>query len=168
MSRTGEPDVTSPRLTDDDAMAVALDEARTGAAAGEIPIGAVVLDDSGTVIARDHNRREGDHDPTAHAEVLVLRAAAKALGAWRLDGCTLVVTMEPCPMCAGAVVMSRVRRLVFGAWNGEYGAAGSRWDLVRDRRLNHRAEVVGGVRADECGAMVTEFMSAQRPGSEER
>jgi tRNA(adenine34) deaminase len=169
MSRTGEPDVTSlRRLTDDDVMAMALEEARSGAAVGEIPIGAVVLDDAGNVIARDHNRREGEHDPTAHAEVLVLRSAAKALGRWRLDGCTLVVTMEPCPMCAGAVVMSRVRRLVFGAWNGEYGAAGSRWDLVRDRRLNHRAEVIGGVRADECGAMVTEFMSAQRPVSEER
>jgi tRNA(adenine34) deaminase len=127
-----------------------------------------VLDDDGFVIARAHNRREGDHDPTAHAEVLALRAAAEAFGRWRLDGCTLVVTMEPCPMCAGAVVMSRVRRLVFGAWNGEYGAAGSRWDLVRDRRLNHRAEVVGGVRADECGAMVSEFMSAQRPVSEKR
>jgi tRNA(adenine34) deaminase len=156
------------RLTDDDAMVLALDEARSGAAAGEIPIGAVVLDDEGVIVARAHNRREGDHDPTAHAEILVLRTAAEVLGRWRLDGCTLVVTMEPCPMCAGAVVMSRVRRLVFGAWNGEYGAAGSRWDLVRDRRLNHRAEVIGGVRADECGAMVSEFMSAQRPTPEER
>lgn len=155
-------------LSDLEAMGIALDEARSGAEAGEIPIGAVVLDEDGTVIARAHNRREGDHDPTAHAEVLVLREAARALGQWRLDGCTLVVTMEPCPMCAGAVVMARVQRLVFGAWNGEYGAAGSRWDLVRDRRLNHRAEVIGGLRADECGAMVSEFMSAQRPVPEER
>jgi tRNA(adenine34) deaminase len=155
-------------LTHSDAMSAALDEARAGALAGEIPIGAVVVDASGVIIARAHNRREGDSDPTAHAEVLALRAAARALGRWRLDDCTLVVTMEPCPMCAGAVVMSRLRMLVFGAWNGEYGAAGSRWDLVRDRRLNHRAEVIGGLRADECGAMVSEFMSAQRPVPEER
>lgn len=150
-------------LSDADAMAVAIDEAHAGAAEGEIPIGAVVIGPDGTVIARAHNRREGSHDPTAHAEVLALRDAAIHLGRWRLDDCTMVVTMEPCPMCAGAVVMSRLSRLVFGAWNDEYGAAGSRWDLVRDRRLNHRAEVVGGVRADECGAIVTEFMSAHRP-----
>lgn len=150
-------------LSDADAMAVAIDEAHAGAAEGEIPIGAVVIGPDGDVIARAHNRREGSHDPTAHAEVLALRDAAIHLGRWRLDDCTMVVTMEPCPMCAGAVVMSRLSRLVFGAWNDEYGAAGSRWDLVRDRRLNHRAEVVGGVRADECGAIVTEFMSAHRP-----
>lgn len=155
-------------LTHAEAMGIALDEARAGADSGEIPIGAVVLDGRGAVIARAHNRREVDRDPTAHAEVLVLRAAAQVLGRWRLDDCTLVVTMEPCPMCAGAVVMSRLRTLVFGAWNGEYGAAGSRWDLVRDRRLNHRAEVIGGLRAEECGAMVSEFMSAQRPVPEER
>lgn len=152
-------------LSDVDAMAVAIDEALAGAAEGEIPIGAVVIGPDGGVIARAHNRREGSHDPTAHAEVLALREAAAHLGRWRLDDCTMVVTMEPCPMCAGAVVMSRLSRLVFGAWNDEYGAAGSRWDLVRDRRLNHRAEVVGGVRADECGAIVTEFMSAHRPAA---
>lgn len=150
-------------LSDADAMALAIDEAHAGAAEGEIPIGAVVIGPDGTVIARAHNRREGSHDPTAHAEVLALRSAAIHLGRWRLDDCTMVVTMEPCPMCAGAVVMSRLSRLVFGAWNDEYGAAGSRWDLVRDRRLNHRAEVVGGVRADECGAIVTDFMSTHRP-----
>ena len=155
-------------LTHAEAMGVALDEARAGADAGEIPIGAVVLDAQGAVIARAHNQREGDHDPTAHAEVRALRQAATSLGRWRLDDCTLVVTMEPCPMCAGAVVMARLHRLVFGAWNGEYGAAGSQWDIVRDRRLNHRAEVIGGLRADECGAMVSEFMSAQRPVPEER
>lgn len=149
-------------------MSVALEQAVSAREAGEIPIGAVVLDGRGEVIAAAHNEREGRADPTAHAEVLVLRRAAERLGTWRLDGCTLVVTLEPCPMCAGAVVMSRVGRLVFGAWNEEYGAAGSRWDLVRDRRLNHRAEVIGGVRADECGAMVAEFMAARRPGSEER
>jgi tRNA(adenine34) deaminase len=151
--------------SDADALAVAIDEARAGAAEGEIPIGAVVIGPEGDVIARAHNMREGSHDPTAHAEVLALRKAATHLGRWRLDDCTMVVTMEPCPMCAGAVVMSRLSRLVFGAWNDEYGAAGSRWDIVRDRRLNHRAEVVGGVRADECGAIVTEFMSAHRPAA---
>ena len=149
-------------MTHSEAMGVALDEARLGALEGEIPIGAVVLDADGTVVSRAHNGREGAHDPTAHAEVLALRAAAAALGRWRLDDCTMVVTMEPCPMCAGAVVMSRLRRLVFGAWNDEYGAAGSRWDLVRDRRLNHRAEVLGGVREDECAAVLTSFMAAHR------
>ena len=156
------------RAVDDAAMLVALDQARAAAADGEIPIGAVVLDGGGQVIARAHNRREALHDPTAHAEILALRGAAEARGSWRLDGCTLVVTLEPCPMCAGAVAMSRLSRLVFGAWNPEYGAAGSRWDLVRDRRLHHRAEVISGVRADECGAMVAEFMSSRRPGQEER
>jgi tRNA(adenine34) deaminase len=149
-------------LTDADAMGLALEAARAGAEAGEIPIGAVVIGPDGDVIATAHNTREGSHDPTAHAEILALRSAAGRLGRWRLDDCVMVVTMEPCPMCAGAVVMSRLRRLVFGAWNEEYGAAGSRWDLVRDRRLNHRAEVVGGVRADECGAIVGDFMADHR------
>jgi tRNA(adenine34) deaminase len=155
-------------VTDEQAMELAMAQARTGGATGEIPIGAVILDGQGTVVARAHNRRESLVDPTAHAEVLALREAASALGRWRLDDCTMVVTLEPCPMCAGAIVMARVRRLVFGAWNEEYGAAGSRWDLVRDRRLNHRSEVIGGVRADECGAMVTEFMLTQRVAPEER
>jgi len=153
---------------DEAAMHAALAEARAGADEGEIPIGAVVLDASGSVIAADHNRRESLGDPTAHAEVLALRAAATATGDWRLEGCTLVVTLEPCPMCAGAVVMSRLSRLVFGAWNDEYGAAGSRWDLVRDRRLNHRPEVMGGVLATECGAIVREFLTEQRPSREVR
>jgi tRNA(adenine34) deaminase len=147
----------------DDAMGIALEEARLASSEGEIPIGAVVLGPTGDVVARAHNTRESSLDPTAHAEVTAVRDAARALGRWRLDDCTLVVTLEPCPMCAGAVVMSRIPRLVFGAWNEEYGAAGSRWDLVRDRRLHHRAEVISGIRADECGAMVTEFLSAQRP-----
>jgi len=153
---------------DDTAMDIAITEARAGAAAGEIPIGAVVIDEVGRVIAQAHNQREGLRDPTAHAEVIALREAAAALGRWRLDDCTLVVTLEPCPMCAGAVMMSRVKRLVFGAWNEEYGAAGSRWDLVRDRRLHHRSEVIGGFRADECGAMVREFMVTKRTVPEER
>lgn len=144
------------------AMRRALLEADAARAEGEIPIGAVVLDDSGEVIAAAHNAREASQDPTAHAEVLALRAAADALGRWRLDDCTLVVTLEPCPMCAGATTMARVGRLVFGAWNDEYGAAGSRWDLVRDRRLNHQVEVISGVLADECGAMVRAFLAAQR------
>jgi tRNA(adenine34) deaminase len=154
--------MTPVRPADEQAMRLALAEARVAAESGEIPIGAVVLDRTGSVLAQAHNSRESTSDPTAHAEVLALREAGARLGRWRLDGCTLVVTLEPCPMCAGAVVMSRVGRLVFGAWNDEYGAAGSRWDLVRDRRLNHRSEVSGGVLADECGAMVREFMNEQR------
>jgi tRNA(adenine34) deaminase len=141
---------------------LALEEARRAGAAGDIPIGAVVADASGAIVGRGHNAREARRDPTAHAEVIALREAAAALGDWRLTGCTLAVTLEPCPMCAGAVVMSRLERVVFGAWNDEYGAAGSRWDLVRDRRLNHRAEVIGGVRAPECGAMVQQFLAQQR------
>lgn len=144
------------------AMRAALDLARAAHAAGEIPIGAVVLDESGDVIAAAHNAREAQHDPTAHAEVLALREAAASRGAWRLDGCTLVVTLEPCPMCAGAAVMSRISTLVFGSWNDDYGAAGSRWDLVRDRRLNHRIEVLPGVLAEECGAVIRGFLEARR------
>ena len=148
----------------------ALAQAEQAAAEGEIPIGAVVLDPHGNVLASAHNSREASHDPTAHAEVLAMRAAAERQQSWRLDGCTLVVTLEPCPMCAGAAVMSRIGTLVFGAWNDEYGAAGSRWDLVRDRRLNHQVEVFSGVLADECGAMVREFLDSRRmkvTGSEE-
>ncbi|MBI1351593.1 MAG: nucleoside deaminase [Actinomycetales bacterium] len=151
----------------DAAMSVALDEAARAAEEGEIPIGAVVLDAQGAVIAAAHNRREATADPTAHAEILALRSAAATLGRWRLEDCTLVVTLEPCPMCAGAAVMARLGRLAFGAWNDEYGAAGSRWDLVRDRRLNHQVEVFGGVRAEECGAMVAEFMADRRDRIEE-
>ena len=153
---------------DEVAMEAALAEARIGAAEGEIPIGAVVLAADGSILARAHNRREGLKDPTAHAEVIALREAARILDRWRLDDCTLVVTLEPCPMCAGAIVMSRVPRLVFGAWNDDYGAAGSRWDLVRDRRLNHRTEVMSGVKASECGAMVREFLMTRRPVQEDR
>ncbi len=144
-------------------MRLAIDEAAAASVEGEIPIGAVVIGPDDSVIAQAHNERETSHDPTAHAEVLALRSAAQRLGRWRLDDCTLVVTLEPCPMCAGAVVMSRIPRLVFGAWNEEYGAAGSRWDLVRDRRLSRRTEVIGGLMAEECGAMVRTFLEAQRP-----
>ena len=154
-------------MTDiDTAMELALDRARAAGAAGEIPIGAVVIGPDGTVLASAGNSREALRDPTAHAEVIALREATRARGSWRLDGCTLVVTLEPCPMCAGAVVMSRIDRLVFGAWNADYGAAGSRWDLVRDRRLNHRAEVRGGVREADCSAILREFMIGQRTSGE--
>ena len=148
-------------LPDYDAvMRVALDEARLSGA--DVPVGAVVIDASGALIARAHNEREATGDPTAHAEVLAVRAAAAVLGEWRLSGCTLVVTLEPCPMCAGAIGLSRIDRVVFGAWNDEYGAAGSMWDLLRDRRLTHRPEVVSGVLAEECSALVREFFADRR------
>jgi tRNA(adenine34) deaminase len=143
-------------------MQAALEQARLAFGAGEIPIGAVVLDAQGEVLALAHNARESTADPTAHAEVLALREAARRLGRWRLDDCTLVVTLEPCPMCAGATMMARIDTLVFGAWNDEYGACGSRWDLVRDPRLPHRVEVFSGVLAEECGTLVREFMDERR------
>lgn len=146
------------------AMQQALEFARQSLLAGadEVPVGAVVLGPEGNVIAASANRTEALTDPTAHAEVIVLREAAQARGDVRLTGCTLVVTLEPCPMCAGAAGWARVDRVVFGAWNEEYGAAGSLWDLLRDRRLNHRPEVVGGVLAEECGALVREFFARRR------
>jgi tRNA(adenine34) deaminase len=120
----------------------------------DVPVGAVVYDADGRELATAGNERELLGDPTAHAEVLALRRAAQAVGSWRLDGCTLVVTLEPCTMCAGALVLARVAALVFGAWEPKTGAVGSLWDVVRDRRLNHRPEVYGGVLADECAAMM--------------
>jgi tRNA(adenine34) deaminase len=152
--------VTGP--LDDAAMVAALDVARSALAAGEVPIGAVVLDPSGGVIASAHNERESLRDPTAHAEVVALRRAGTALGAWQLSGCTLVVTVEPCTMCAGALVLARVARLVFGAWDPKAGAVGSLWDVVRDRRLNHRPEVVAGVRESECAQLVAAFFADRR------
>jgi tRNA(adenine34) deaminase len=151
-----------PRLEDVDAVRRALDEARRAGAAGEVPIGAVVVSASGEVIGVGANEREATHDPTAHAEVVALRTAASSLGTWRLAGCTLAVTLEPCPMCAGAAWLSRVDRVVFGAWNQEYGAAGSLWDVLRDGRLNHRPEVVSGVLAAECSALLGDFFAARR------
>jgi tRNA(adenine34) deaminase len=154
-----------PRTADVDAVRLALVEARRAGAAGEVPIGAVVIAADGTVLGVGANERETTHDPTAHAEVVALRAAAARLGTWRLDGCVLAVTLEPCPMCAGAAWLSRVDRVVFGAWNDEYGAAGSLWDVLRDGRLNHRPEVVAGVLADECAAVLADFFTARRtPG----
>ena len=140
------------------ALAVA---ARAGA---DVPIGALVLAPDGTELASACNAREALGDPTAHAEVLALRAAAARFGdGWRLGGCTLVVTVEPCTMCAGALVLARVARVVFGAWEPKTGAVGSLWDVVRDRRLTHRPEVVGGVLADECAALLDEFFATRRP-----
>ena len=148
----------------DAAMGAALDEARAALASDDVPIGAVVLGPDGTILARGHNVRERDGDPTGHAELVAIRAAAAALGAWRLTGCTLVVTLEPCTMCAGAVVLSRLERLVFGAYDDKAGGVGSLWDVVRDRRLNHRPEVVGGVLADHCRSVLDDFFARQRLG----
>jgi tRNA(adenine34) deaminase len=148
----------------DVAMRAALDEARDALESGDVPIGAVVLDADGSIIGRGHNVRERDGDPTGHAEMVAIRAAAGVLGQWRLTVCTLVVTLEPCTMCAGAIVLSRLDRLVFGAFDAKAGAVGSLWDVVRDRRLNHRPEVVGGVLADECAALLDDFFAHQRLG----
>jgi tRNA(adenine34) deaminase len=148
--------------SDATAMTAALVLARQSFDRGEIPVGAVVLDAAGEVIASAHNERESAHDPTAHAEVVALRRAGAALGSWQLSGATLVVTLEPCTMCAGALVLARVARLVFGAWDPKAGAVGSLWDVVRDRRLNHRPQVVGGVLADDSAALLTEFFASRR------
>ena len=145
------------------AMRLALDEARAALATSDVPIGAVVIDATGAVIGRGRNEREAAADPTAHAEVVALREAARARGEWRLEGCSLVVTLEPCTMCAGATVLSRVERLVFGAFDEKAGAVGSLWDVVRDRRLNHRPEVVSGVLADESSALLLDFFGRHRP-----
>ena len=142
----------------------ALAEARAAPATSDVPIGAVVLDPDGVVVGRGRNRREADADPTAHAELVALREAAAARGEWRLDGCTLVVTLEQCTMCAGAIVLSRVARLVFGAFDDKAGAVGSLWDVVRDRRLNHRPEVLGGVLEGECRTLLDDFFAHQRLG----
>ncbi|MET9555168.1 tRNA adenosine(34) deaminase TadA [Streptomyces sp. NPDC006645] len=143
-------------------MRLALEQAARAAPAGDVPVGAVVLSPAGQVLATGHNERELTGDPTAHAEVLALRRAAAKLGTWRLTGCTLVVTLEPCTMCAGALVQSRVARVVYGALDEKAGAAGSLWDVVRDRRLNHRPEVIHGVLADECSALLTAFFRDRR------
>ena len=144
------------------AMRRAIEEAVAAEADGDVPIGAVVIDESGVVVGRGHNRREVDHDPTAHAEVLAIREAAAARGSWRLDGLTLVVTLEPCTMCAGAAVLSRLDRVVYGAVDPKAGAVGSLWDVVRDRRLNHRPEVLSGVLAEECGELLAAWFAARR------
>jgi tRNA(adenine34) deaminase len=148
-------------LTDDEAMGIALEEARAAAVAGDVPVGAVAIHD-GVVVARRHNEREAAGDPTAHAEILALADAARALGTWRLGGVTLVVTLEPCAMCAGALVNARIGRLVFGAVDLKGGACGSLYHLLADPRLNHEAPITAGVRADECGALLSGFFADQR------
>lgn len=139
------------------ALAVAADAPEPGPGAGDVPVGAVLYDADGVEIAAGRNERELTNDPTAHAEILALRRGADVVGSWRLDGCTLVVTLEPCTMCAGALVLARVSTLVFGAWEPKTGAVGSLWDVVRDRRLNHRPEVYGGVLEEECAALLRAF-----------
>lgn len=146
----------------DSAMREALSLATDAAAAGDIPVGALVLDESGQIIGRGQNTREQDGDPLGHAEIVALREAAAHLGSWRLDNCTLVVTLEPCTMCAGAIVQSRIAHLVFGTFDAKAGAVGSLWDVVRDRRLPHRAQVTSGVLAEECAQVLSEFFQAQR------
>jgi tRNA(adenine34) deaminase len=148
------------------AMRLALAEAAHARAAraglDDVPVGAVILDEAGTVLARARNRRELDRDPTAHAEIVAIRQAAQALRRWRLTDLTLVVTLEPCTMCAGAVTEARLGRLVYGAEDPRAGAVGSLWDVLRDRRLNHHPEVIGGVLAGECGAVLRDFFAARR------
>lgn len=148
----------------DDWMGLALDQASLAAGTGDVPVGAVVIGPGGEVLGAGVNRREADGDPTAHAEVLALRSAASRRATWRLDGCSLVVTLEPCAMCAGAAVLARVARVVLGAWDPKAGATGSVWDLVRDRRVNHRVEVVGGVREAQCARLLTDFFVEHRLG----
>lgn len=143
-------------------MAAALSEARRAPATGDVPVGAVVVDGAGAVIGMGRNEREATGDPLAHAEIVALRAAASSRGDWRLDDCTLVVTLEPCTMCAGAVLAARIPRLIFGAWDEKAGAVGSVHDLVRDGRLPHRVEVVAGVLADEAAGLLKDFFAERR------
>lgn len=147
---------------DDAAMGAALEAAALAEVAGDVPVGAVVVDASGTVVAVGHNLRQATGDPLAHAEVVALRNAAEATGSWRLDGCTLVVTLEPCTMCAGAVLETRIRRVVFGAWDEKAGAAGSVIDVLRDRARGVAVEVVSGVREEECAALLTAWFARRR------
>jgi tRNA(adenine34) deaminase len=155
---------TGSVIADEDLIRAALEVSAT-AGPRDVPIGAVIVAADGTELARAVNAREALGDPTAHAEVLAIRAAAAVLGdGWRLEGATLAVTVEPCTMCAGALVLARVARLVFGAWEPKTGAVGSLWDVVRDRRLNHRPQVRGGVLAQECAAPLEEFFARQRLG----
>ena len=142
-------------------MRAALDEARSAAASGDVPVGAIVVQGD-VILSRAANRTVRDQDPTAHAELLAIRAASTALGSWRLEGCTLYVTLEPCAMCAGAIVLGRVSRVVIGAWDPKAGMAGSVGDLLRHPRLNHRPEVAGGVLEDECGALLRDFFALRR------
>ncbi len=147
---------------DDLAMRRALALAAEAAAADEIPVGAVILDGEGRIVAEGRNHREETHDPTGHAEVAALRDAAASVGSWNLEGYTLVVTLEPCIMCAGAILQARIGRVVFGAWDDKAGAAGSMYDVLRDRRLPYRAEVIGGIEADAATALLRDFFEKRR------
>ncbi|MFT4028297.1 MAG: nucleoside deaminase [Protaetiibacter sp.] len=151
-----------PSAVHEEAMRLALAEAELALFSGDVPVGAVVLDADGTVLAHGHNEREKHGDPTAHAELVAIRRAAELGGAWRLDGTTLVVTLEPCVMCAGAILAARIPRVVFGAWDEKAGAAGSVHDLLRDRRLPVRAEVVPGILESECAALLARFFADAR------
>jgi tRNA(adenine34) deaminase len=154
--------VTGYEASFEPAMRAALAEAEAAAATGDVPVGAVVLDEAGVIVARGRNRREADGDPTAHAEIVAIREAARAVGGWRLDGLTLVVTLEPCTMCAGAITAARLGRLVYGAADARAGAVGSLWDVVRDQRLVPVPEVLGGVLADECQQVIVMFFANRR------
>jgi len=147
----------------EDAMAKAIELARAAASAsGDVPVGAIILNKNGAVISTGANQRELSNNPTAHAEIIAIQKAASAIGNWRLDGCTLVVTLEPCSMCAGAIAQSRIPRLVFGAWDEKAGAVGSQWDLLRDPRQLHKPEVISGVLADQCAKLLGEFFQEKR------
>jgi tRNA(adenine34) deaminase len=157
--------MTAVRAADEALMRRALELARRAPATGDVPIGAFVCDPAGSVVGEGWNRREATGDPTAHAEILALRAAAATIGSWQLTGCTLVVTVEPCTMCAGAVVLGRIDTVVFGCWEPKTGAAGSLWDVLRDRRLTHRVQVRGGVLQAECATLLRDFFATHRgPG----
>lgn len=143
-------------------MRLALAEARAALSSDDVPVGAIVVDPHGVVIARGRNERELHTDPTAHAEVVALRAAASVMGDWQLNGCTLVVTLEPCVMCAGAILAARIPIVVFGAWDAKAGASGSVYDVLRDRRLTHRVEVYAGVDEDECGQLLRDYFAGRR------
>lgn len=154
--------VTGYEASFEPAMRAALAEAEAAAATGDVPVGAVILDEAGTILARGRNRREADGDPTAHAELVAIRAAALAVGEWRLDRLTLVVTLEPCTMCAGAITAARLSRLVFGAADPRAGAVGSLWDVVRDQRLTPVPEVIGGILANDCLDVMRRFFAERR------
>ena len=156
MSGAGE------KATDTDLIRLALSLAGRSADSGDVPVGAVVISADGVTVGEGWNAREATGDPTAHAEIVALRAAARVLGGWNLTGCTIAVTVEPCTMCAGAIVAARVARVVFGCWEPKTGAAGSLWDVLRDRRLTHRVQVRGGVLPDECATVLRTFFAGQR------
>ncbi len=147
----------------EEAMAKAIELARAAASAsGDVPVGAIVLNKNNEVIATGANQKEMSHNPVAHAEMIAIQKATSAIGNWRLDDCTLVVTLEPCAMCAGAIAQARISRLIFGAWDEKAGAVGSQWDLLRDSRQLHKPEVIAGVMAEECAALLAEFFQEKR------